>query len=72
MVPRDCDEWVSNIDVEDLARIAVAQAFRDSLFDTHPGEAVELDAIGLRWDGDLAAGQWLHGASASQTPDGAA
>ncbi|MFX1716145.1 hypothetical protein [Paraburkholderia sp. A1RO-5L] len=62
IVPRPFDEWLANVDVEDLARIAIAQSLRDGWLHTHPEEAVDLDVANVhRWDAELARGQWLHG-----------
>ncbi|WP_322059249.1 hypothetical protein [Paraburkholderia sp. J63] len=70
IVPRGSGDSVLHADAEDLARMAVAQSLRDGLFDVHPAEAIDLDVNGFRWDGDLTAGQWLHGSSVSQARRG--
>lgn len=65
IVPRAFDEWLANVGVEDLARIAIAQSLRDGWFRTHPEQAVDLDVGNVhRWDAELARGQWLHGSPA--------
>lgn len=68
IVPRAFDEWLANVGVEELARIAIAQSLRDGWFHGHPEEAVDLDVGNVhRWDAELARGQWLHGSPTDST-----
>ncbi|MFD1560278.1 hypothetical protein ACFSHT_32305 [Paraburkholderia silviterrae] len=60
LVPRGSDKGIADADAEDLARMAIAQSLRDGLLEAHPEGALDLTAVGLRWDGDLTDGQWLH------------
>lgn len=60
VMPRVHDEAFAHAAAEDLARLAIAQAIRGALFDSHPASAIDLDVRGARWDGDLHSGQRLH------------
>ncbi|WP_322028828.1 hypothetical protein [Paraburkholderia sp. J76] len=57
VVPRVHDETFAHACAEDLARLAIAQAFRAELFDSHPESAIDLEIHGPRWEGDLDGGQ---------------
>ena len=57
VVPRMHDETFAHASAEDLARMAIAQAIRAELFESHPMSAIDLDVRGPSWDGDLDSGR---------------
>ena len=53
ILPRVHAETFARAPAEDLARQAIAQALSTELFESHPENAVDLDASGPLWNGVL-------------------